>query len=343
VTYLVRNAAGTVVRGPASLGSQAAGSHTFVWNGLLNGGARATSGTYRLELVTSRATSAGTLRGSATAPVRVDLAAPTMSSITGSGSGFYPYPDAYRDTFSPAFTLDEAAGMTLTVRNSSGTVVRTVSGSRGAGRTTMAWNGRNSAGYLVGAGTYYWTLTAQDAAGNRRTSARYTVTVSSKRLVTKSTVVTKYGSQFSVAGGSEGGYCADADPAMSDFAPYGVWLHNTCSLDWDGFQIAGATYRFTAPAAFSYTSLRIESYGNSLAPSRLGAGFTRWGTVDYTFAPEIITGTSNAWRTIGSVSPAGLVSSTRQVEATLYVPNAYYTNDYDIGQVRLVVTYKVLA
>jgi hypothetical protein len=56
-----------------------------------------------------------------------------------------------------------------------------------------------------------------------------------------------------------------------------------------------------------------------------------------------LTGTSNAWRTIGSVSPAGLVSSTRQVEATLYVPNAYYTNDYDIGQVRLVVTYKVLA
>ncbi|MFM6851108.1 MAG: S8 family serine peptidase [Terrabacter sp.] len=338
VVYVVRNSAGTAVRGPSGLGTFPAGTRSFVWNGLLNGGARATSGTYRIELVTSRAISGGTLRGSAVSYTRVDQAAPTMTSVTGSGTTFYPYPDSYRDTFSPVFTLNESARVTLTVRSGTGAVVRTITGSRAAARTSLTWNGRNTAGALVGAGTYYWTLTAQDGAGNRRTSARYSVVVSSKRLVTKTATVTKNGSQFYSAGGSDP-YCSGADTSMSDFYPTGVWLANTCGT---GVELAGATYRFTAPAAISYSSLKIEGYGFSMAPSRLGAGFTRWGTVDYTFTPTILTGTSPGWRTIGSVSPGALVNASRLVEATVFVPNTYYNNDYDIGQVRLTVTYKVL-
>ena len=342
VVYQVRNAAGVVVRGPVGLGTLTAGSRTFVWNGLLNGGARATSGTYRMELVTARSTSTGTLRGSAAVNVRVDQMAPTMSSITGNGSGFYPYPDTYRDTFSPAFTLNEAATVTLTVRTGSGAVVRTVSGSRAAVRTTITWNGRNTAGALVGAGTYYWTVTAQDPAGNRRTSAKYSVAVSGKRLVTKAATLTKNGSQFTVAGGSDS-YCSGASLSLSDFAPYGLWLQNICDYDFDGLQLAVASYRFTLPGAVNYGSVKIQSYGNSQSASRLGAGFTKWGTVNYTFTPEILTGTSNAWRTIGTVAPSGIVGSNRLVEANVFVPNYYYDNDYDISQVRLVVTYTVLA
>lgn len=339
VVYVVRNSAGTAVRGPSGLGTFPAGTRSFVWNGLLNGGARATSGTYRIELVTSRAISGGTLKGSAVSYARVDQAAPTMSSVTGSGSTFYPYPDSYRDTFSPVFTLNESAGVTLTVRNGSGAVVRTVTGSRTAARTSLTWNGRNTAGALVAAGTYYWTLTAQDGAGNRRTSAKYSVAVSSKRLVTKTATLSRTGAQLTSAGGSDP-YCSGADKNSSYFYPTGVWLANVCDA---GLEIAAATYRFTVPAAVSYSSLKIEAYGFSLDPSRLGAGFTRWGTVDYTFTPEILTGTSPTWRTIGSVSPAALVNASRLVEATVYVPNTYYDNDYDIGQVRLTVTYKVLA
>jgi flagellar hook assembly protein FlgD len=342
VRWQVRNAAGTVVRGPSNLGTLASGSHSFVWNGLTNSGARASSGAYTLELVTTRVSGAITLRGSAVRGVRVDMAAPTMASITGNGVAFYPYPDTYRDSFTPGFTLNEGGTVTLSVRTSRGTLVRSVSAKRGAGRTSLTWNGRNSAGALVGAGTYYWTLTVQDAAGNRRSSARYSVIVSSKRLVAKTTTLSKNGSQFAFAGGSSDTYCADADTNVSDFYPYGVWLSNVCDASYDGSQIAGAGYRFTLPAAISYSSLRVDSYGNSLAPSHLGAGFTRWGTVNYTFTHEILTGTTNAWRTIGSVSPAGVVSSTRQVETTVYVPNYFMLNDYDIGKVRLVVGYKVL-
>ena len=43
------------------------------------------------------------------------------------------------------------------------------------------------------------------------------------------------------------------------------------------------------------------------------------------------------------MSASGLVNSSRVAEATLYVPgDDYYLMDYDIGQVRVVVTYKVL-
>jgi hypothetical protein len=204
----------------------------------------------------------------------------------------------------------------------------------------MTWNGRNTAGSTVAAGTYYWTLTAQDTAGNRRTTARYSVIVSSKRLVTKTTTLVKNGSAFTKAGGSDLS-CTDARTWMSDYT-YGVWLTNYCDYYYDGYQIAGAVYRFTIPAAVSYTSLRIDSYGYSLSPATLGARFTRWGTDDFTFTREITTPTVAGWRTIGSVSPAGIVNASRVVEPTVYLPNTSSGYDYDIAQVRLVVTYKVL-
>lgn len=340
VRFQVRNSSGTVVRGPVNLGTKVKGTYRYIWNGLLNSGSRAPSGTYKLELVTSRAITGGTLRGSAVASVRVDLGAPTMSSITGNGVRFYPYRDSYRDNFAPAFTLNEKSTVTLTVKSSTGKVVRTLSASKAAGRSSIVWNGRNTAGSIVAAGTYYWTLRAQDTAGNRRTSARYSVIVSSKRLVTRTATLYKNGSSFTGAGGSE--YCADARTYMSDYT-YGVWLTNYCDYDYDGLQIAAAIYRFTLPAAVSYSSLRIDSYGYSMGPATVGVLFTRWGTDDFTATHQITTPTYPAWRTIGTVSPTGVVSSSRVVEPVLYLPNDTYAyTDYDLAKVRLVVTYKVL-
>jgi flagellar hook assembly protein FlgD len=340
VRFQVRNAAGTIVRGPSGAGTLTKGTRTLVWNGLLNNSARALNGLYTLELATSRAN----LRGTATARVTVDRTAPTITSIAGGGTTFYPYPDYFRDIFTAKFTLVERATATLTVRNSSGALVRSLGGTRYAGPATLQWNGKNAAGARVAAGTYYWTLTAQDSAGNRRVSARYVVKVSARRTVTKTATVSRAGSQYIFAGGTS--YCADADPSVSDFYPSGVWLLNACESSGSTgvVELAGATYRFTAPAAVSYSSLRLQSYGNSLfSPSTVGVGFTKWGTNGFTIR-EISVGSTNAWRTIGSVGAAGLVSSgSRLVETTLYVPNDYDgASDYDIGNVRLVVTYKVL-
>ncbi|MCX4590486.1 hypothetical protein OG819_12175 [Streptomyces sp. NBC_01549] len=53
----------------------------------------------------------------------------------------------------------------MTVRNTAGATVRTLSGSDARGLQTADWDGKDSAGRLVANGTYTWTLTAQPADG----------------------------------------------------------------------------------------------------------------------------------------------------------------------------------
>ena len=134
-----------------------------------------------------------TVRGLVTHTVRLDTTAPNFSALTGSGAGFYPYPDGFRDTFTPAVTLNEAGVLTLAVRTSGGQTVRVLRMSEPAGRVSLTWNGRDAANHQVAAGTYRWSYSVVDAASNARSTAGYTVSVSSQRLVAKSAVLTRNG------------------------------------------------------------------------------------------------------------------------------------------------------
>ncbi|MEW6387363.1 MAG: flagellar hook capping FlgD N-terminal domain-containing protein [Thermodesulfobacteriota bacterium] len=68
---------------------------------------------------------------------------------------------------SASYNLAKAAKeVTVTIANSSGTVVRTLNlGSLAAGDQTLAWDGKNSSGTTVADGTYTFTVTAKDSAG----------------------------------------------------------------------------------------------------------------------------------------------------------------------------------
>lgn len=340
VRFQVRNAAGTIVYGPNNLGSLGAGTRSVIWNGMLNSKARAANGTYSLELSTSR----GDVWGWAVAKVLVDSTAPSMTSIIGSGTTFFPYVDAYKDTFAPKFTLNERATVTVSVRTSAGALVRSISGDLATGANTLSWNGKNTAGAQVAAGTYFWILTAQDPAGNRRTSSKYSVVVNARHLVTKTVTLTRRGAAYFGTRGTDVS-CTLASKAKSYFTPNGLWLFNNCDYLLYGAQFAEATYRFTVPAATIYTSLRVDTLGDSsYAPSTLGVAFTQWATGSFTSLREMTVQDTNVRRAFGSVAPAGLIDGSRQVETTLYVPNDYEgSNDYDASDVRLVVTYKVLA
>jgi len=177
VRFLVRTTTGTIVRS-ALLGTLPASTRAVTWNGLLNGGAPAGNGTYTLEIATTR----GALRGSTIAPVVVDTTRPAMTAIAGSATTFYPYPDAYRDRFTARATLNERAKLTLSVRTTGGALIRALTGPMASGATSITWDGKNTAGSRVPAGTYSWTLTAQDPAGNRRASTRHTVAVSASHI-----------------------------------------------------------------------------------------------------------------------------------------------------------------
>ena len=89
-----------------------------------------------------------------------------VSSFTRTPTIFYPIRvDKYKDTSTTAFTLSKAAVVTLTVRNSKGSVVRSISASRKAGRSTIVWNGRWT-DVKARTGTFSYQVTARDVAGN---------------------------------------------------------------------------------------------------------------------------------------------------------------------------------
>jgi len=69
----------------------------------------------------------------------------------------------------------------------------------------------------------------------------------------------------------------------------------------------------------------------------------RRGSITPTLGSREITRSSTAARTIGTVTATGLVSGSRVVETTLYVPsNSSGVSDYDVSYVQVLVTYTVL-
>ena len=64
------------------------------------------------------------------------------------------------------YTLaSEAEAVTITIRNESGTIVRTLNGEVGAGKHTLVWDGKNDQGVPQTDGTYSISVSARDADG----------------------------------------------------------------------------------------------------------------------------------------------------------------------------------
>jgi flagellar hook assembly protein FlgD len=343
VTWSVRNGAGTTVIGPQSLGSLKAGSHNVTFTGLDNAGHRLPDGAYTVVITTKQATAGTTLHGSATGTVRIDTTAPVLSQVSGNGATFYPVHDGYKDTFSTAVTVSEAAHLTLKVRDSKSKVVRTITAAHSApGRYTLVWNGRNGAGARVPAGTYSYAVSATDALQNTRSTARYTAKLSAKKLVTKTADVTVTGASAEFSGGTDE---SCAGPGISSRYTSGLRLINVCDYYYDDIQIADGTWLVTLPKAVKYTGLSLQTYGaTTYAPSEI-VGFAQNYATD---SPDLLTSNTvtdhvGAWYDLGAFSPAGHVSG-RTVKVSVDVPNRIDVPpyDFDIKYVRIHVTYSVL-
>jgi subtilisin family serine protease/flagellar hook assembly protein FlgD len=267
VSWFVKNGAGTLVKGPVRLGAQLKGSHTFVWNGYSNAGTRVPDGTYTAYVSTYHVSGSTTLYGQATRTARVDTVAPTLG-VTGALTTIYPVTDGYRDTLAPKVTTNEAGLLTMQVKNSAGSVVRTISLSHsGTGTFTLTWNGRTTSGAIVPAGTYTYVVVSQDKALNRRGSARYSVAVSLKKLVatTVAKVVTPAAAKYKTYIGScsaiyasstwSGGY-----EYLSDY--YGCAPYDYS----DSSDVAATEEIFTLPAAIKYAGISVSATGQEDLP-----------------------------------------------------------------------------
>ncbi len=339
VTLRITAATGATVRGPLSFGSVAAGNHTWVWAGTNNAGHRVADGRYTLTISTRKVVGRVTLVGSVSRAIVVDTAAPTMTSVVGSGTTFYPIRDGYADSFSPSVVLKERVTLTLTIRNSRG-VVRTVSAAKNPGRQSLAWNGSAASGAAVPAGAYTFTYSVRDSAGNVRTTGKYRVTVSLKKLAAKSATVTMRGSQAYSAGASDPG-CAFASTAYSDYAT-GLWLYNEC---YSPSEVAAGLYRFTVPAAARYRTLRIDVLGYSFyGPSRVrGHVFDANETNPALSGGVLISTSREGWYNLGTFSAAGRVSATHRVSGGLVVTTeSGWASDFDVAQIKLTVGYDIL-
>lgn len=320
----------------ARLGTLRAGRHAWTWRGIARTGRVLADGTYRLVVQTS----AGALRGWQSRSGVIDTRAPRLSGVTGGGVRFYPYPDSFRDAFRPRVVLDGPARLSLTVRDRAGRLVRNLSTVRPAGRSELDWLGTSTNNALVPAGTYSWTYSARDSAGNRTTTRAYPVVVSAKRMTPMTSYVTLDGNKSFDAAGSTPS-CSSAGTAATGFAA-GRRLVNGCGDK--TYEFAYARYLFTLPTAFSYEALTLQTYGHSdRRPSELTSSTLRTdGALEVPGYVAIRTA-GNRWTTLASMPAAFHVSSRHQVESMVMLTTTYAgRNDYSVGRVRLKVSYTAL-
>lgn len=339
VSLTITNSRGTAVRGPGSLGTLARGSHTWVWNGRDHSGAVVPSGTYRITLNTSATIHGALVKGQVWRSVVVDDRAPSVSSLTYNGT-VYPYRDGYKDSFVAKFHLSERASVTLRIYTATNHTVRSLTGTRSAGSTSISWSGRDVHGHMVPAGTYRWTITVKDAVGNWRRTAMRHVVVSWKKLISRSVTILRNGDSFASAGGSDSS-CTEASTGLSQY-PHGVWLLNTC---FDESAVAAAFYHVTVPSAAVYSHFTVSVYGFAMdAPTSIETAFgVHGGSSDFGIGGLYdIRSHSEGWYTIGSIGASRYVSSTHRANIGVSVDSADAPCDFDIKQVKIHLSYKVL-
>ncbi len=103
--------------------------------------------------------------------VTLDRKPLTISRYSRTPDPFYPIlKDRYKDSSSIYYTVNKECVATLTIRKSGGEVVRTLSASVKPGRRKFVWNGKWASDGLPHKGTYYYQITATDAAGYTATT-----------------------------------------------------------------------------------------------------------------------------------------------------------------------------
>ncbi len=331
VSWKVVGPTGTV-KETVVLGTFAKGAHSFVWNGKSTAGPVVADGTYSIVLSTTATVSGRKLAGRATHNVIVDLTAPKITAATDGSTTIYPTGGSTPAGLAAKVTLDEPGAITMTVRNAGGTLVRTLTAAGIAGKTTMTWNGANSAGAVVTSGTYTWRLKATDASGNVRNAGPFSIDV--LHLANRSTTLVLNGNQRFQAVGC--GYYYTTGSAFSA----GLWLIDDCAPS-GGVTSAEGDYEFTVPAAFSYSSVTItaSAYSHGGTNRMYGQLITSIGP----WSPKTATSpTAPTANNLGTFTGPGIVDANHHVMVAVGVDNSMRSpSDIDIGWVAIAVSYTV--
>jgi hypothetical protein len=126
-------------------------------------------------------------QATASKSVTLDKTVLELNSFSRTPKTFYPIRrEGYYDYSYIRFKLNKASSVKVTIKNSSGTTVKTLyKTARAATYETIKWDGKWSSDGKAHVGTYYYYLTATDAAANSVAGSRLTTYIKNYQLVRK--------------------------------------------------------------------------------------------------------------------------------------------------------------
>jgi hypothetical protein len=296
-------------------------------------GSRTVVATYTPDLAADAAYNAGDF-DSLTQTVIANTVA--VSGVGLSATGFYPYPDTYRDTVSIRGTRGEPLSVVIKIYDPKRHLVRSATLGRAAGAYAWAWNGRNTSRSLVPAGKYKVVQTLADAYGASKAYTSY-VTVSSKRMTWKT--VTMYVLkgprcyQFKVADGSVSSFTCSSTGALTISGKAGHW--------------PGIGYQLGLPSATTYKNLKVQILG-SWSGTKPVLGLhdwthgSSWGQLFQAwYVRTAVSPTSKVYATLRVATPTHFITS-RKLRVYLDAGRVVTSFKLVLTKVRVTFTYGIL-
>jgi hypothetical protein len=173
------------------------------------------------------------------------------TGLAVSPTTFYPVVDGYRDTISIKGTTLEPATVTIRIFNSKGSLVRSLALGSRSGAFSTTWNGKNSSGTLLAAGTYKVQHRLQDTKGNVLYKST-PVTLSWRKVKWVAASSTRYGTAYATTlrGGTG---------TISRTSSFTSGLRVAGGSSSSGYAVA--RYSFTLRSALAYKGLKIQVLG----------------------------------------------------------------------------------
>lgn len=157
-----------LVRTLAARAYKGSGTYSLTWDGRDSTGARVKEGGYYVSVLAESSVGRISLDRS----LYVDVRAPELTDVRLSTPRFYVNGATVQNW---NYSLGETAQVELKISRR-GQVIRTLRATQAAGRPSLRWNGYEGSA-LAPAGTYGYSLTATDSAGNRTAAVTGSFTV----------------------------------------------------------------------------------------------------------------------------------------------------------------------
>ena len=262
-------------------------------------------------------------------------APPDVTAITSSPTTIYPRIATAKRPASTTITVTSTTNdvTSLEVRDAADATVQTFDLT--ASDTTQ-WNGRDTGGNLVPAGSY--TLIAFN--GTEAATVTGTVTVSLQHLVRKTYTVQTLPTK---AYFKQVGRCSTLrKPSRRGWAgSYGYYANTKCRTQtWTASSVI-TVHAVRVPAAERYVDARIDAYGGA-AKAQPGsrAGIDYWNNPGQKWVGFRFAGSKVAWHSGATLSATPLIDAQRFIAWRFYTA---FKAQYDLAKFRVVVHYDVLS